>query len=66
MQLAPIDWLDSDHVTCVSCEACPFLSYINRVQEGSEQLQVVVVAEARKQEDSSKLEEYRRVQEISL
>jgi hypothetical protein len=29
-------------------------------------LRVVVAAEARKQEDSSKLEEYRRVQEVSL
>jgi hypothetical protein len=25
---APIDWLDSDHVTCVSCDACPFRGYI--------------------------------------
>jgi hypothetical protein len=27
MQSAPIDWLDSDHVTCVSCDACPFHGY---------------------------------------
>jgi hypothetical protein len=25
---APRDWLDSDHVTYVSCGACPFLGYI--------------------------------------
>jgi hypothetical protein len=24
----PIDWLDSGYVTCVSCDACPFLGYI--------------------------------------
>jgi hypothetical protein len=29
VQLAPLDLLDSDHVTCVSCAACPFLGYIN-------------------------------------
>jgi hypothetical protein len=22
---APVDWLDSVYVTCVSCDACPFL-----------------------------------------
>jgi hypothetical protein len=27
---APIDWLDSDHVICVSCVACQFHSYITR------------------------------------
>jgi hypothetical protein len=26
---ALIDWLDSDHVVCVSCDACPFLGYIS-------------------------------------
>jgi hypothetical protein len=26
---APIDWLDSGHVTCVSCDACRFLGYIS-------------------------------------
>jgi hypothetical protein len=27
---APIDWLDSDHVICVSCDVCPFCSYISK------------------------------------
>jgi osmotically-inducible protein OsmY len=36
-----------------------------RVQEGSEQLRGVVAAEARKKA-SSKLEKYRKVQEVSL
>jgi hypothetical protein len=43
---APKDWLDSDHVICVSCDACPFRGYISKSQEGSEQLRVVVAAEA--------------------
>jgi hypothetical protein len=40
---APIDWLDSDHVICVTCDACPFRTYISnlRVMEGSKQLQVI-------------------------
>jgi hypothetical protein len=27
-QLAPMDWLDSDHMACVSCDAYLFLGYI--------------------------------------
>jgi hypothetical protein len=49
---APIDWLDTGHMICVSCGACLFHCYI-RVQEGSGQLQVVVVA-AEAREHSSK------------
>jgi hypothetical protein len=26
----PMDWLDSDHMTCVSCDACLFLGYIRK------------------------------------
>jgi hypothetical protein len=26
---APIDWLESDHVIYVSCDACPFRFYIS-------------------------------------
>jgi hypothetical protein len=56
-----MDWLDSDHVTHVSCDACLVLRYI-RTKEGSKHLQVVA-AEACKQEDISKLgstEEYKK------
>jgi hypothetical protein len=26
----PVNWMDSDHVTCVPCDACPFRGYITR------------------------------------
>jgi hypothetical protein len=42
--------VDSDHVTCVSCDACPFLGYISdRIRSVQRQLQGVIAAEAREQ-----------------
>jgi hypothetical protein len=32
--VAPIDWLDSDHVTCVSCDACLFHGCISMSPRG--------------------------------
>jgi hypothetical protein len=29
-QSVPIDWLDSDYMICVSCDACPFCGYISK------------------------------------
>jgi hypothetical protein len=56
----PVDWLDSDHVICVSRNACLFHSYVSESDRiHSRQLQGVVAAEARKQA-SSKFEEYRK------
>jgi hypothetical protein len=54
---APIDWLKSDQVTCVFCDACPSRGYISK-SPGFRAVRVAVVAEARKQVDSRKLEEY--------
>jgi hypothetical protein len=34
VQRAPVDWLDSDHVTYVSCDACPFHCYISKKSPG--------------------------------
>jgi hypothetical protein len=31
---APIDWLDSVYVICVSCDACPFHGYISKSPGG--------------------------------
>jgi hypothetical protein len=65
---APIDWLDSDHVICVSCDGCLFHSYISKSSgrfRAITSYESVIAAQARKQA-SSKLEEYRRVQEVSL
>jgi hypothetical protein len=68
---APLDWLDSDHVIRVSCGACPFLGYI-RLPEGLERLEQLRVSssgrstQTRVQQASNKLEEYRRVQDVSL
>jgi hypothetical protein len=50
---APIDWLYSDHVICVSCDACPFRGYISMWQNSFEAVtsyEWVVAAEARKQD----------------
>jgi ssDNA-binding Zn-finger/Zn-ribbon topoisomerase 1 len=42
---APIDWLNSGHMICVSCDACPFCSYISKSDRShSRQLQVVAAA----------------------
>jgi hypothetical protein len=30
----PIDWLESDHVICVFCDACPFRGYISKSPGG--------------------------------
>jgi hypothetical protein len=30
----PIDWLDSNHMICVSCDACPFRGYISKSPGG--------------------------------
>jgi hypothetical protein len=69
-----MDWLDSDHVTRVYCDACPFLGYISKSRRVQRNYEPVVAAEAGEQEDSnkleeqtsSKLEECRRVQEVGL
>jgi hypothetical protein len=53
----PIDWLDRIHVICVYCRS---MSIHPR------QLQVVVVVTEAHEQAGSKLEEYRRVQEVSL
>jgi hypothetical protein len=46
---ASIDWLDSDNVICVSCDACPFRGYISKSYRiRSKQLRVVA-AEASEQ-----------------
>jgi hypothetical protein len=59
----------SDHVACVFCDVCPFRGYISRSPGGFRAVtrgyEWVVAAEARKQEDSSKLEEYTK-QAVSL
>jgi hypothetical protein len=31
---APVDWLDSDHVICVSSDACPFRGYTSKSPGG--------------------------------
>jgi hypothetical protein len=62
----PIDWLDSDHVICVYCRSMPVRGYISKSDRiRLRQLRAVVAAEVREQ-SSSKLKEYRRVQEVSL
>jgi hypothetical protein len=56
----PIDWLDSDHVIYVYCRSM----FVPRLYKKEWQNSFMIVT--RKPEDSSKLEEYRRVQEVSL
>jgi hypothetical protein len=52
----------SDHVTCVSYDACPFLGYISKSPGGFRQLRAVAAAEALKQEriGTRSTEEYKK------
>jgi hypothetical protein len=43
--------VDGGHVTCVSCEACPFLGYISDRIRSRQLYEWVVAAEAREQNE---------------
>jgi hypothetical protein len=64
-----VDWVDSDHVTCVPCDACPFHDYISKSPGGfraATNSSSSSSSGGRSTQASTKLEEYRRVQEVNL